>query len=104
MNQVLEKVKLLNGLVDNPKYDDLINLYIEMAEEEVRDYCGSTVTIPPTLTIQMVNIKFQRRGTEALSNANYSGNGEVYLNDYPANILRRLEDLKDKSKRRLRTL
>jgi hypothetical protein len=104
MNQVLDKVKLLNGLKDNPQYDDIINLYIEMAEEEVVDYCGSTVNIPPSLIVQMTNIKFQRRGTEALSNTNYSGNGEVYLNDYPANILRRLEDLKDKSKRRLRTL
>lgn len=104
MNQILDNVKLLNGLSANPAYDDLINLYIEMAEEEVVDYCGATVEIPPSLITQMVNIKFQRRGTEALSNANYSGNGEVYLNDYPANILRRLDDLKDKSKRRLRTL
>lgn len=104
MEQILNNVKLLNGLSDNPKYDDLLNLYIEMAKEEVAEYCGGTAEAPPSLITQMVNIKFQRRGTEALSNTNYSGNSEVYLNDYPSNILRRLEDLKDKSKRKLRTL
>lgn len=104
MNQILDNIKLLTGASDSPETDKLLNLYIQMAEEEVVEYCGSGVTIPPSLIVQMVEIKYQRKGTEALSNANYSGNGEVYLPDYPANILRRLEDLKANSKRKLRTL
>lgn len=100
--ELLDKIKILTGIKTND-YDEILEIYIEMVEEEIFDYCGE-VAIPENLVVQMVNIKFQRRGTEALSNTNYSGNGEVYLNDYPANILRRLEDLKDKSKRRLRTL
>ena len=42
-------------------------------EEEILEYCGE-VSIPDTLVAQMVEIKYQRRGTESLSNSNYSGN------------------------------
>lgn len=101
--QVLEQLKLLIG-GDLEEELPLLNLFIDMAIEEIEDYCGAGVTIPTSLITQMANIKYQRRGTEALSNTNYSGNGEVYLNDYPASILRRMDDLKDSSKRRLRTL
>lgn len=100
--ELLEKIKRLLGIVGEEQ-DELLDLYIEIAEEEVIAYCGE-VAIPENLIAQMVVIKFQRKGTEALSNANYSGNGEVYLPDYPNYILRRLEDLKANSKRRLRTL
>lgn len=99
---VLEKAKKLIGLSTNEE-DALLELYIEIAEEEVREAVGNVPRIPDTLLAQMVNIKYQRRGTESLSNSNYAGNGETFLQDYPSYILARIEGLK-KSNRRLRTL
>ena len=99
---VLEKAKKLIGLTTNED-DALLELYIEIAEEEIREAVGNVPRIPETLLAQMVNIKYQRRGTESLSNSNYAGNGETFLQDYPSNIINRLERLK-RSNRRLRTL
>ncbi len=99
--ELLERVKRLLDLVGD-EYNELLEIYIEIAEEEILDYCGD-VAIPDNLIAQMVVIKFQRKGTESLSNSNYSGNGETFLSDYPAHIIKRLETLKKKS-RRLRTL
>ena len=99
--ELLERIKRLLDLVED-EYDELLELYIEIAEEEIIDYCGE-VAIPENLIAQMVVIKFQRKGTESLSNSNYAGNGETFLKDYPTNILDRLERLK-KANRRLRTL
>ena len=93
--------KQLLGL-DGDEHDSLLNLYHAIAEEEILDYCGR-VEVPKTLVSQMAVIKFQRKGTESLSNTNYSGNGETFLKEYPPQITRRLETLK-KSNRRLRTL
>lgn len=104
METILEQVKLLLDLTTDGGVDPLLNLYTKMAMEEIRDYCGEFSEVPETLVAQMVVIKYQRRGTESLANSNYAGNGEVYLGDYPNYILRRLDDLKSKSKRRLRTL
>ena len=100
--ELLERIKKLLGLVGS-EHDELLELYIEVSQEEIIEYCGE-VKIPDTLVAQMVEIKYQRRGTESLSNSNYSGNGEVYLADYPPNIIRRLETLKGGKKRKLRTL
>lgn len=99
--ELLERIKRLLDIVGN-EHDELLELYVEIAEEEVLDYCGD-VAIPDNLIAQMVVIKFQRRGTESLSNSNYAGNGETFLQDYPSNIINRLERLK-RSNRRLRTL
>ena len=99
--ELLERIKRLLDIVGN-EHDELLELYVEIAEEEVLDYCGD-VAIPDNLIAQMVVIKFQRRGTESLSNSNYAGNGETFLQDYPSYILTRIESLK-KSNRRLRTL
>lgn len=99
---VLEKAKKLIGLTTNED-DALLELYIEIAEEEIREAVGNVPRVPETLLAQMVNIKYQRRGTESLSNSNYAGNGETFLQDYPSYILTRIESLK-KSNRRLRTL
>lgn len=99
--ELLERVKRLLDLVGD-EYNELLEIYIEIAEEEIFDYCGD-VAIPDNLIAQMVVIKYQRKGTESLSNSNYSGNGETFLSDYPAHIIKRLETLKKKS-RRLRTL
>lgn len=99
---VLEKAKKLIGLTTEED-DALLELYIEIAEEEVREAVGNVPRIPDTLLAQMVNIKYQRRGTESLSNSNYAGNGETFLKEYPPYILDRIESLK-KANRRLRTL
>lgn len=99
---VLEKAKKLIGLTTEED-DALLELYIEIAEEEVREAVGNVPQIPDTLLAQMVNIKYQRRGTESLSNSNYAGNGETFLKEYPPYILDRIESLK-KANRRLRTL
>ena len=99
--ELLERIKRLLDIVGN-EHDELLELYVEIAEEEIIDYCGE-VAIPENLIAQMVVIKFQRRGTESLSNSNYAGNGETFLQDYPSYILTRIESLK-KSNRRLRTL
>ena len=100
--ELLERIKKLLGLAGS-EHDELLELYIEVSEEEIIEYCGE-VNIPDTLVAQMVEIKYQRRGTESLANSNYSGNGEVFLPDYPPNIIRRLETLKGSKKRKLRTL
>lgn len=99
--ELLQMTKQLIGL-DGEEHDQLLELLLTIAEEEVLDYCGN-VEIPKSLVAQMVVIKFQRRGTESLANSNYAGNGETFLKEYPPNISRRLENLK-KSTRRLRTL
>ena len=99
---VLEKAKKLIGLTTEED-DALLELYIEIAEEEVREAVGNVPRIPDTLLAQMVNIKYQRRGTESLSNSNYAGNGETFLKEYPSYILDRIESLK-KANKRLRTL
>ena len=99
--ELLESIELLLDLVGD-EYDELLEIYIEIAEEEIFDYCGD-VAIPDNLIAQMVVIKYQRKGTESLSNSNYSGNGETLLKDYPTHIVNRIEQLKKKS-RRLRTL
>ena len=99
--ELLERIKRLLDIVGN-EHDELLELYVEIAEEEVLDYCGD-VAIPENLIAQIVVIKFQRRGTESLSNSNYAGNGETFLKDYPSNIINRLERLK-RSNRRLRTV
>lgn len=100
----MELLSMIKALleIDSPEYDTLLNLYSEFAEEEILDYCGE-VDIPESLIAQMVVIKFQRKGTESLSNTNYSGNGETFLKEYPPHITRRIETLK-KSNRRLRSL
>ena len=99
--ELLERIKRLLDIVGD-EYNELLEIYIEIAEEEVLDYCGD-VAIPDNLIAQMVVIKYQRKGTESLSNSNYSGNGETFLKDYPTHIVNRIEQLKKKS-RRLRTL
>lgn len=99
--ELLSMIKALLG-IDGPEHDTLLNLYSEFAEEEVLDYCGE-VDIPESLIAQMVVIKFQRRGTESLSNSNYAGNGETFLKEYPPQIQTRIDMLK-RSTRRLRTL
>lgn len=99
--ELLARIKRLLDIVGD-EHDELLELYIEIVEEEILDFCGD-VAIPENLIAQMVVIKFQRKGTESVSSSNYAGNGEVYLKEYPDHIERRLKTLRRKN-RRLKSL
>lgn len=102
METVILKAKQLIGLTSDTD-DLLLELYYEIATEEVTSYCGELKEIPESLIAQMIMVKYQRRGTESISSSNYAGNGESYLADYPPSILNRLESLK-KGNRRIKML
>lgn len=99
--ELIENIKLLAGITTNNQ-DKLIDLLINITEGEVREKTKAT-EIPESLLIQMVVIKYQRRGSESLTNASYSGDSETYNNSYPKYILDAIEELK-KRNRKLRTL
>ena len=103
-SNLINKIKLLEVSASTLS-DELLGLYIEIADSEVKDYCkNSDISIPDNLLIQMVQVKIQRKGTEAVSSSNYAGNGENYLKEfYPPPVIIALENLR-KSNRRLRSL
>ena len=99
--ELIENIKLLAGITDDNK-DKIIDLLINITTEEIKARTNAK-EIPDSLLIQMVVIKYQRRGSEALTNASYSGDSETFNNSYPKYIFDALEELK-RNNRRLRSL
>lgn len=92
---MLEDIKLLLGLTDDSE-DELLELLIKMATNEVKDYTGqTTITSGLKNTIsKMVIFNYNRLGTEGLSSESYSGVTFNYAGDYPDSIMRELETAK----------
>lgn len=91
--ELLEQVKLLTGNTNEP----LISLMLEKAKIEVcgylkRRYCKAF----DSLVVDIAVIKLNRMGAEGLVSQSSSGASEAYLNDYPADIMRRLDGFKKK--------
>ena len=103
---VLTRSKMLLGLGDSTESDELLTLYSEIVLEELNSFIEGVETYPTNLVAQMTVYKFQRRGTEPLASADYSGSRETFINNYPFNIANQLKNLiaKHGSNRRLRTL
>ena len=100
--ELINNIKLLAGINDNNQ-DELINLLINIVTQEINVRTNNIKEIPESLLIQMVVIKYQRRGSEALTNASYSGDSETFNNSYPKYILDAIEELK-RTNRRLRSI
>lgn len=101
--ELLNNIKLLAGINDDNQ-NDLISLLIFITREEIVSKTKANPDkIPDSLLIQMVVIKYQRRGSEALTNASYSGDSETFNNSYPKYILDAIEELK-RTNRRLRSI
>jgi len=70
---MLSKIKLLLGIDDVSK-DSLLILLIEMAQDFVRNYIhDNNIEGLDTAIIDIVVHRYNRLGTEGLSNENYSG-------------------------------
>lgn len=96
---VIEKSKLLLGLTDNTE-DALLELYREIAEEELSTV---TNTFPPNLVAQMVVVKYQKKGIESVSSAQYSESRETFFLDYPTPIVNQIKALQ-RQNRKLKSL
>lgn len=83
------KIKLFLGDAASNFTDEQIELALEEATAEVKEYCKRD-TLDDVLKI-MVNkiaiIKLNRINTEGLATQSYSGVSETYINGYPAEIV-----------------
>ena len=89
---MLQKIKLLLGIADTSK-DDLLNLLIDLAKNQVIDYTHNPHCLPllEGTVCDMVVYNYNRMGTEGLSSEGYSGVSFSYSTDYPESILRSLK-------------
>lgn len=89
----LEEIKLLLGITDNSK-DDLLNLLIKNATTQVLSY----LTIPDDLILvvpdelsyivsELVVIRYNRIGSEGLTNESVDGYSATYSDDMTNYIL-----------------
>lgn len=96
---VIQKAKILLELNDSSQ-DALLELYKSIAEEELSSF---TQTFPSNLLAQMVVYKYQKKGLEAISSAQYSDTRETFYLDYPTPILNQIKALQ-RANRKLVTL
>jgi len=97
--EVIQKAKILLELNDSSQ-DALLELYKSIAEEELSSF---TQNAPSNLLAQMVVYKFQKKGMEAVSSAQYSDTRETYYLDYPTPIVNQIKALQ-RATRKLLTL
>ena len=90
----LQKIKILTNCTN----DALINLYIEMTQEELKDVCKLTSYLPEldNVLVDIVVIKLNRKGNEGISSTNMNGTSESYLDQYPGHIKSRLKKYTNK--------
>lgn len=91
---ILENVKILLeiDILDDEK-DGLLNLYISRAEDYTRDYCKID-DIPSSLNSvieEMAVFQFRNRGIENLQSEGKGSLSQSFLNEYPPNIMNRLQ-------------
>lgn len=97
---MLEDIKILLGDAAEAFTDAQINLCIKLAIAEVETYCRRELDIELELiTLEIAKIKLNRLNTEGLTNQNFSGISENYIDGYPQEILSALN-----RKRKIKTL
>lgn len=88
---MLENVKLLLGITNDSK-DALLQLLIQQAEDEAKDFTHRDDVCELQSTVEkMVVYNYNRLGTEGLNSESYSGMSYNYTSDYPEPILKMLK-------------
>lgn len=84
----LDKIKVLLKLDGDTSKDTLINVLIEQAQSEFKDYCNrEEVPIAATSVInEMVLVKYSKLGVEGLASQSFSGISDNFIDGYPANL------------------
>ena len=85
---MLDNIKIRLGDAATNYKDELINLYIEDAKNEVKSYCNRELDDELNSCVEkIVVIKLNRVNSEGLASQSYSGVSESYIDGYPADIL-----------------
>lgn len=85
---MLDNIKIRLGDAAANYKDELINLYIEDAKNEVASYCNRELDNELNSCVEkIVIIKLNRLNSEGLASQSYSGSSESYIDGYPADIL-----------------
>lgn len=101
LEEVIQKVKLLQGIKDNNK-DEVLEIFFDIVLDEIIEFIGFDIAlekISQSLLVKMINFKYSRQGTETLASYNYSGVSETFLEGYPEDIKQSLESLKKTNKK-----
>lgn len=101
LEEVIQKVKLLQGIKDNNK-DEVLEIFFDIVLDEIIEFIGFDIAlekISQSLLVKMLNFKYSRQGTETLASYNYSGVSETFLEGYPEDIKQSLESLKKTNKK-----
>lgn len=104
LTEVIQKVKLLQGIKDDNK-DEVLEIFFDIVLDEIREFIGFDIAlekISQSLLVKMLNFKYSRQGTETLTSYNYSGVSETFLEGYPEDIRLSLERLKPNTAKRAR--
>lgn len=87
---MLDKIKLLLGITDNSK-DELINLLIQSAKDELVLFCRNTYSDDMEgVVIDMCVFKYNSLDHTGLTGESYNGASFSYQTDYPPSILKRM--------------
>ena len=92
MTTIQENISTLTGFNDIAK----IGIIIELTTKEIENYTKriyDALTMDSVLT-EMVIFKVQRLGNESTKSLTYNDTTQSFLTDYPAYIIRQLDELK----------
>ncbi|MGP7815557.1 phage head-tail connector protein [Niallia sp. 01092] len=95
----LTNIKLLLDITDTTQ-DGLLNLYVSMATDYILDELNLN-TLPQslnTLVYEMVVFLYRSKGVENLKSNEEGSLIETYITEYPPNILKRLQNYKDRNR------
>ena len=88
----LNTIKVLLKLDGDTSKDTLINVLIEQAQFEFKDYCNREDL--PTAAVGVINemvlVKYSKLGAEGLASQSFSGISDSFIDGYPANIIKAL--------------
>lgn len=85
---MINNIKIRLGDAASNYSDELINLLIEDARNEVSSYCNREIDKELESVVEkIVVIKLNRVNSEGLASQSYSGTSESYIDGYPADIL-----------------
>ena len=88
----LEKLKIRLGIKDEIQ-DDLLNMLLEDAENEILDFTHRTELLPTMEGLQreLAIVYYNRQGSEGESSRSEGGISVSYTTDIPSNIQNRLK-------------
>ena len=104
---MLDDLKILLGLsLNDESQDELLELLIKQATNEAKMITGAKETTPSlkVVIVKMALYNYNRMGTEGLKSESYSGASYSYMEGYPDDIMRLLDEIKDSCKGRVRFL